>query len=615
MPKSKPCHSIDGGHGQELKSKSVRHFFACGVSLTVTALVLSLETISKEIGMRRCRSFVLLAVGINLLSTQLVFAENNAHVRIRAILIDTALNQKPVPRLAVSIKRLDSVTETFSVRTNFDGLAEADLPVGTYEVSTESVTFDSKQYRWQQRIELSAQGASLDFSNDNATSSAAPPPSRAGHVVDELTSQFSTLRNSVVTVWSEIGHGTGFIIDAASGLVITNEHVVSRSQMNSVQFDEDRKVRAVVLAANPDRDIAILRIATNAFDGAISAPIAAVTQGEPTVVEGERVFTIGSPLNQRKIITSGIVSKVEARAIISDININHGNSGGPLFNSLGQVVGMTTFGDLPSNGGPGIAGIVRIEEAMPLLDEARKRLNDAPPEATLLPVEPTGKFPLDAIKAAVNAEKFNMRPYTYGIGGFDVAFETPVMLYRVRRQSEVESAKGKARRNRRNVEAIQNTYDPGHDFRNWEEYVGEFRPVLLVNARPQLREGFWSAFGRGMAMSQGMYGGPANMAFQADFYRMKLMCGVKTIEPIQRSKAVIVINENNAFIRVKDATFEGLYAYPPDAIGPQCGTVTLQLFTEKTPSQAIVLSVRPETVEKIWLDFEPYRKQIEGTKH
>ena len=64
----------------------------------------------------------------------------------------------------------------------------------------------------------------------------------------------------------------------------------------------------------------------------------------------KRVFTIGSPSNQQKILEAGIVSKVEPHAILSDIEINHGNSGGPLFSSLGLVVGLTTFADLDSTG-------------------------------------------------------------------------------------------------------------------------------------------------------------------------------------------------------------------------------------------------------------------------
>src|SRR6266403_6221795 len=131
----------------------------------------------------------------------------------------------------------------------------------------------------------------------------------------------------------------------------------------------------------------------------ITAPIAKSETGKESVIEGERVFTIGSPLSQRKILTSGMASKVEARAIISDININHGNSGGPLFNSVGEVVGITTFRE---SVGPGVAGIVRIEEALPILEQARKKMSDgALPSARYLPVEPTDTYPLDTLKETI----------------------------------------------------------------------------------------------------------------------------------------------------------------------------------------------------------------------
>lgn len=117
-------------------------------------------------------------------------------------------------------------------------------------------------------------------------------------------------------------------------------------------------------------------------------------------MEGERVFTIGSPLSLRKILTTGIVSKVEERAIISDININPGNSGGPLFNSLGHVIGVTTFADRSQRTGSGISGIVRVEQLERTLESARRKLETVPmPPVRLLPVEPRTPYPVDPIKA------------------------------------------------------------------------------------------------------------------------------------------------------------------------------------------------------------------------
>jgi Trypsin len=90
------------------------------------------------------------------------------------------------------------------------------------------------------------------------------------------------------------------------------------------------------------------------------------------------------------------------------VNINHGNSGGPLFNSQGQVVGITTFGDFTSRGGPGVSGILKIEEALPTIELAKTKMASSKrPSLELLPVEPTDLFPIDAIKATLLQEKFD----------------------------------------------------------------------------------------------------------------------------------------------------------------------------------------------------------------
>ena len=82
-------------------------------------------------------------------------------------------------------------------------------------------------------------------------------PSKKKRVTDELTTAFQRLQTSVVTVWSEYARGTGFIIDK-SGLVLTNQHVIGPSEYIAVQFDNKRKVRARLLASDPEKDVAVL---------------------------------------------------------------------------------------------------------------------------------------------------------------------------------------------------------------------------------------------------------------------------------------------------------------------------------------------------------------------
>lgn len=439
-----------------------------------------------------------------------------------------------------------------------------------------------------------------------AVRTGAQPEPKIGRLTDELTNSFKRLQSCVVTVWSETGSGTGFIIDP-EGLVMTNYHVIGPSEINAVQFDSKRKVRATLLAADREKDVAVLWINLAAFPDATIAPLAQPTSDEPAVVEGERVFTIGSPLSQRKIMTSGIASKVEQRAIISDININHGNSGGPLFNSLGQVVGITTFGAADRQGGPGLSGIVRIEETQAVLNQARSELvKKVKPEARLLLVEPTDPFPLDAIKAVVQAEKFDYKPYVFEMGDYTVELLTPLVTYRLGFEGQLQAAKAKEKRNKKK-DAVQDTYRPLDEFANWAEYVGEYRAVLTIRASPHYGESFWGAVGRGVAANYGIHKA-AKLHFKTDFYRMKLKCDEREIEPIQPGKAVVGYNIDDYFIDFTDVSYKGLYTYAADAISPTCGQVKLELFSEKKPNSPTVKVLNPKSVLRVSADFEPYRQ-------
>lgn len=422
-------------------------------------------------------------------------------------------------------------------------------------------------------------------------------------VTDELSIKFKELQTSVVTVWSEFGHGTGFIFDER-GLVMTNQHVIGPSEIVSVQFDPTTRVPARILATDPQKDVAVLWIDMASLPDAMVAKIAQGTEAEPTVIEGERVMTIGSPLSQRKIMTTGIASKVEPRAIISDININQGNSGGPLFNSIGEVIGITTFRDL-GQGGPGVSGIVRIEETTTVVDLAIAKMSlTEKPEARLLPVDPTDKYPFEAIKDVVEAKKFDFKPYSFNEASFQVTLMTPLMSYRVESEARREAEKTKNKRTK-SKDSVQPTSTTTDQFQNWREYVGEYKPILIITAQPALGESFWGAVGRGVAANYGIHT-QANLRFKTDFYRMKLFCGEKEVAPIHPAKVYRLTNERSYFIKSNDATYAGAYSYPADAINESCGVVRLELFSEKHPDKPENKTFSKKTVARIIADFQPY---------
>jgi S1-C subfamily serine protease len=552
------------------------------------------------------RKLYIAAAFVIFIGIPLLAQVGTSKLKVRAILVDKDLNQKPVPHLTVVLSAdSDGADVSHELKTDFDGNAEIVLSPGKYKLTTpQGVDFQNRHYAWVVEIIVGSETASVELSNDNALLSDLPSvqPTRK---VDDLTVMFQKYQRSVVTVWSEIGSGTGFIVDPM-GLVMTNQHVIGPSELISIQFDAKTKVAAKVLAIDSERDVAVLYANLGAFKDTLPVPIASGIGDHVIAVEGERVFSIGSPLGLKKIITSGIVSKVEERAIISDVNINHGNSGGPLFNSLGEVIGITTF-LVPGGNGPGVSGVVRIDQALPTLDQARKKIRDVSiPDSRLLPVEPTDPYPLDSLKEMVKSTKFDRKPYIFGMGGFDVALGTPVLKHEIQEEVSLAAQKEKGKRTKKRGEAVQNTFEPLQELHGWAEYEGEYKPVLLVQAAPQLRETFMSALGRGLASSGGYYGGPAHLKFKTDFYRMKLICGDKEVEPIQPGKDATVANAHNAFVNVTDATYVGFYSYPPDAISPSCGKVTLQLYSEKQPDKPESKDLDQKTIDRVWNDFRPY---------
>lgn len=178
-------------------------------------------------------------------------------VHIKAILLDRDLNQKPVGKTKFTVISFETHPQaTVDITTNFDGVAEMSLAPGKYRVvSVQPLDFQSKRYSWNVEVNVVAPANTVELSNDNAMISDSPTTA----AVEDLVSVYKKYRNSVVTVQAEYGpaHGTGFIIDAA-GLVLTNQHVVQRSEFIAIKLDESHRFRATVLSADPEKDVAVL---------------------------------------------------------------------------------------------------------------------------------------------------------------------------------------------------------------------------------------------------------------------------------------------------------------------------------------------------------------------
>lgn len=166
--------------------------------------------------------------------------------------------------------------------------------------------------------------------------------------------------NAVVTVFAGRGHGSGFVV--SENLILTNHHVVGESNSVAVKFDNGLQVTGKVVASNSGRDVAVVKVnATLPMHFRIS-------RAAPPI--GSEVYAIGSPLDEKyhSSVTKGIVSgyrEVQSKTLIqSDVNIRPGNSGGPLVDKNGAVVGIAVSGLVIDNSSQGINFFIPIDDAL-----------------------------------------------------------------------------------------------------------------------------------------------------------------------------------------------------------------------------------------------------------
>ena len=504
------------------------------------------------------------------------------NVRVRVVLVDKDLNQKPVPFCIVNFRNLATADAPAALKTDLDGKAEKQLPPGRYSISTpKPVELAGKRYSWNLDIQITGAEQRVDLTNDNAKIEDLPPgasspgenKSSSGTAGGELTALFDKLKNSVVTIHSESGKGSGFLVDS-TGLVVTNNHVVDSSSYLAVQFDDKRKVPARLVTSNADKDLAVIRFDPTAFPEGVVAPLLPKEAASHLAV-GQRVFTIGNPLGREKALTTGVVSKIEKDSINSDININPGNSGGPLFTLDGQVAGITT--SVLRN----LASIVPVELVRPLVEQARKDIvNEVPPSRVLLPVEPTDYFPADALRELLKQERLDTKPYFFDAGEFQVGFFTPPLKYFLHHEQEMAAARKAAKRSSGDTATAK---PPSSALEDAQEY----RPVLLVRVRPKFKAFF-------------------KVRFKNGFVRMRLLCGGKELTPILPGRAEFDLYDQRE--RKVDTTFQGTYEYQADAVTPACGNVVLEIFSEKDPNTPESKPVDAATVQRVWNDFDPFRQ-------
>ncbi|NNG22508.1 Do family serine endopeptidase [Telluria aromaticivorans] len=194
------------------------------------------------------------------------------------------------------------------------------------------------------------------------------PQVEPGHPLYDFFRQFQDPRFGGGRGAPTFGAGSGFIV-SPDGVILTNAHVVQGADEVTVKLQDRREFRAKVLGTDPRTDVAVLKI------DAKNLPVAPVGKSR-SLLAGEWVLAIGSPYGLESTVTAGVVSATGRSLqdgvvpfIQTDVAVNPGNSGGPLFNTRGEVVGINSQIYSQTGGYQGLSFAIPIDVAVKIKDQ------------------------------------------------------------------------------------------------------------------------------------------------------------------------------------------------------------------------------------------------------
>jgi len=456
-----------------------------------------------------------------------------------------------------------------------------------------------KAYAWWKMLDVPAgRETVIELTAGNAVVDTARPDSRPQDArAAESAPVLGQWQDAVVELWMPARHATGFLVDAR-GLVATNQRVVGAETMAAVQLSPSLKVAGRVIAAEPGRDVAILRIDPAAIGSVTPLSLGCGTTPSAEPQKGQKVFAIDTPFLKPKAMSPGVLGQIGPHSLESNLDLESATAGGPAFAADGTLLGLTSIVDDSDERRP-YYRVIRSGDICAALASAEKAMTGMPaPPGTHMPVEPTGAVTLDALEAAARRRTGGRTQFQTSTT-FEVALITPVRAYAARNRIRATSLPVRTMRNQSaNAEAIERE-EGLFDFGRWTDYFDGYPPVLIVRVTPRLKEGFWTTIARGAAQTQGM-SLPSMKRVTSGFSRLQAFCGQTEVEPIHPFTLEREVSSSTT-------STEGLYVFDPNALGPACGTVKLVLYSEKAPDKGDTVVLDDTLLQQAWQDFAPSR--------
>ena len=409
---------------------------------------------------------------------------------------------------------------------------------------------------------------------------------------------YEQLSPSIVRIENDTGHGSGFLIDG-EGLIVTNHHVVANTRHLAVQLSTLVKVPAEIVTLSSRYDLAILKV-HNKHTENITALDLISSDDEKRLSPGVPVVAFGSPLSLKFLATQGIISKVESNILLGDFLIEPGNSGGPLVNLDGKVVGVNTFGVSD------VSGAVRAHLLRNILD----RLDQETVEQISVSAEPfpqlsRRRYPPELLKVKVLKGGLESGEYEYDAGKFTVSIFSPVVVGKLATQNELLQAKNRYRRRGRKIHdsSYQAIDEPFYD---WHRTVSDSLEMgVTVYVEPKYGQTTGSLIGGILGASLGAQNVRQVYEFKGEFYKVEIFRDGTELTPVRPGRQIIENTLRGPLSSFVDEAYAGKYVFDPrDFLSGE--EFVFSIYNARTPEKAHhtqVLKSNSKIIRRIRSDF------------
>lgn len=540
-------------------------------------------------------------------------------IRLRAAVVGSDLTVRALPQLDLWI--ISPRGDTTRVSTDLEGRVERSFKPGVYRIeSAQAYEMNGAKYRWALYETFQKDAGTIELTQKNAqietvtTTTTVSTTNNAAALKDSLAKDsaakalvkksrtekelFDEYKSGLFTVYGS-QRGTGFLADS-SGLVLTNAHLLDGADEVRVMTDSNTKVYARRLVVDPAHDLAVLAIPSRRCAKCTTLPM--YDSSKTTLPSaGDRVLALGSPFNKAGVLSTGIVSNSDGQTITSEVSLGYLNTGGPLLNSDGYVVGLNAYRP------PATAGAGRISNsvAAPVLASALQRARDSltaahfrPVSDSTLPVVPREAFPSEPIAAVSGlGATLDLHNYRAEAGPFKVFMMTPqVMAWR---ETQATKALSDRKRNDPKKAGSWTAVDPIEGWRDWSDYLGERRAVVVFNVTSDKTVFPFYEADKIQSIDEG------------SFKDMKIYRDGVEIVPVEKVRIPAMLNADQTKAAGKTIGMQGIYVYRVEDFAPRAvGTTaayTVSVTDAAKPAQPYKVPLLPGMVEQMWKDFTAYR--------